>query len=156
MRRTICALVLGLVAVAAAADTVAAPSPTLIQLIDPLDEPQFYCVDVPGFGRGIDLDGALIAHTCKPSADDELFAVDHRSAGQLSMPAYDRCVEAAGAAVSAELYLRECSDEPRQRFALSADGRIRLMAADTKRGKGSHVTLALIRRSQDHRKGPSE
>ena len=32
---------------------------TLIQLIDPLDEPEFYCVDVPGFGASLDLQSPL-------------------------------------------------------------------------------------------------
>ena len=45
----------------------------MIQLRDPLDEPEYYCVDVPGFGRSLNLEGALTAHTCKPNADDELF-----------------------------------------------------------------------------------
>ena len=81
------------------------PSPTLIQLVDPLDEPEFYCVDVPGFRASLNLEGALTAHTCKPGADDELFTVGHPLAGNLYMPAYDRCVEADGATDGSELYL---------------------------------------------------
>lgn len=106
------------------------PSPTLIQLVDPLDEPEFYCVDVPGFGTRLNLDGALTAHTCKPRADDELFTVGHPSPGHLYMPAYDRCVEADGAADGAELYLKVCADEPMQRFMLTDDGQLRLDAAE--------------------------
>ena len=102
------------------------PSPTLIQLVDPLDEPEFYCVDVPGFRASLNLEGALTAHTCKPGADDELFTVGHPSAGHLYMPAYDRCVEAEGA----ELYLKACADEPLQRFMLTDDGQLRLDAAE--------------------------
>lgn len=89
----------------------APPSPSLIQLIDPLDEPQFYCVDVPGFGASLNRDGALTAHTCKPRADDELFTAGHPSVGHLYMPAYDRCVEAADAKAEAELHLEACKDE---------------------------------------------
>ena len=92
------------------------PSPTLIQLVDPLDEPEFYCVDVPGFRASLNLEGALTAHTCKPGADDELFTVGHPLAGNLYMPAYDRCVEAAGATDGAELYLKPCADDSLQRF----------------------------------------
>ena len=40
---------------------------TLIQLVDALDEPEFYCVDVPGFGTSLNLRSALTAHTCKPA-----------------------------------------------------------------------------------------
>ena len=48
----------------------------LIQLIDPLDEPQFYCVDVPGFQNRVNLDAPLMAHTRKPGAAVELFTPD--------------------------------------------------------------------------------
>ena len=106
------------------------PSPTLIQLVDPLDEPEFYCVDVPGFRASLDLEGALTAHTCKPGADDELFTVGHPLAGNLYMPAYDRCVEADGATDGAELYLKPCTDEPLQRFSLTDGGQLRLDAAE--------------------------
>ena len=105
------------------------PSPTLIQLVDPLDEPEFYCVDVPGFRASLDLEGALTAHTCKPGADDELFTVGHPLAGNLSMPAYDRCVEAAGATDGAELYLKPCADDSLQRFSVSDAGQLRLEPA---------------------------
>ena len=49
---------------------------TLIQLADALDEPQYYCIDVPGFGDRLNLGAALMAHTCKPGAADEMFAVN--------------------------------------------------------------------------------
>ena len=105
------------------------PSRTLIQLVDPLDEPEFYCVDVPGFRASLNLEGALTAHTCKPGADDELFTLGHPLAGKLYMPAYDRCVEADGATDGAELYLNSCADEPLQRFSFNDDGQLRLEPA---------------------------
>jgi len=69
-----------------------------IRLIDPLDEPEYYCVDVPGAGRGVRLESALQAHTCKPiaTAADELFTRNHPNDGQIYMEAYDLCVEAEG------------------------------------------------------------
>ena len=94
---------------------------TLIQLIDPLDEPEYYCVDVRGFGAGSQLDSPLQAHTCKPGGEDELFLVNQPAEGQLSMPAYDLCLEADGDAV----YVRSCSDSPAQRFTISPDGTVR-------------------------------
>ena len=69
---------------------------TLLQLIDPLDEPEFYCVDVPGFRDSLQTDRPLQAHTCKPGADDELFLFNRPADGQISMPAYDLCMEAEG------------------------------------------------------------
>ena len=71
---------------------------TLVQLVDPLDEPEFYCVDVPGFGAGLNLAAAMTAHTCKPGADDELFRTGAPLPGNLLMPAYQLCLEAAAAA----------------------------------------------------------
>ena len=94
---------------------------TLIQLIDPLDEPEFYCVDVRGFGAGSRLDRPLQAHTCKPGGADELFLVNHPAAGQLFMPAYDLCLEADGNVV----FVRACSDSAAQRFKVGSDGTVR-------------------------------
>lgn len=98
----------------------------LIQLIDPLDEPEYYCVDVPGFGRSLNLQGALTAHTCKPGADDEMFLFNSPAAGQISMPAYDLCVEASGEEPGSTLQLAACSDAPSQRFRYDEYGHIRL------------------------------
>ena len=111
---------------AVAARPVALPSlipeeDTLIQLIDPLDEPEYYCADVPGFGSSLDTDGPLQAHTCKPGADDELFRINHPSVGRLSMPAYDLCAEAEGD----RLYTRPCSGAPAQNFRFLPDGTVR-------------------------------
>ena len=101
-------------------------SPGLIQLIDPLDEPEFYCVDVPGFGRSLNLLGALTAHTCKPGADDEMFQWDSPVSGQISKPAYDLCVEASGEEAGSMLQLAGCSGSPLQQFLYDDNGQIRL------------------------------
>lgn len=98
----------------------------LIQLQDPLDEPEYYCVDIPGAGVSLNLQGALQAHTCKLSAaEDETFLFNYPSVGQIYMEAYELCLEAESASVGAELYLQECTDQSRQQF-LYKDGQIRL------------------------------
>ena len=104
---------------------------TLIQLRDPLDEPEYYCVDVPGFGRSLDLEGTLTAHTCKPNADDELFMVNHPAPGQIYMPAYDRCMEASSAEADAVLRLTACSDSALQQFSVIDDGTIQLQSSNS-------------------------
>ena len=104
--------------------------PTLVQLADPLDEPEFYCVDVPGFGASLNLDAALMAHTCKPGADDEIFVVGQPGPGNLSMPAYNLCMEAEGAEPQAQLHLQECSDAAMQQFDFDADGALILSGTD--------------------------
>ena len=103
---------------------------SLIQLIDPLDEPEFYCVDVPGFGSNLHLGAALMAHTCKPGADDEIFAVNQPHAGNLYMPAYDRCLQADSTHDPVNIYLRACSGDSLQRFTLTPAGAIRLTVHD--------------------------
>ena len=100
---------------------------TLVQLVDALDEPEYYCVDVPGFGRSLNLQSALMAHTCKPGADDEMFAVNRPGPGNLYMPAYDLCVEADGTGSPAQLYLRQCTDSDMQRFGFDSDGGLVLL-----------------------------
>ncbi|MYH62523.1 MAG: RICIN domain-containing protein [Caldilineaceae bacterium SB0675_bin_29] len=98
----------------------------LIQLLDPIDEPEYYCVDVPGFGRSLNLKGDLTAHTCKPGADDEMFLFNSPVAGQISMPAYDLCVEASGEEPGSTLQLAGCSDAALQQFRYDDNGQIRL------------------------------
>ena len=99
---------------------------TLVQLVDALDEPEYYCVDVPGFGRSLNLEAALMAHTCKPGADDEMFAINRPGPGNLYMPAYDLCMEADRTGSPVQLYLRECSGSTLQQFELGSDGGARL------------------------------
>lgn len=109
------------------------PQPTLgvdhvfIQLTDPLDEPEYYCLDVPGAGPGVRLESDLQAHTCKPiaTAADELFTIDHPNPGQIYMEAYDLCVEAEGARNGSPLRLQACSTSLNQIFDFG-DNLIRL------------------------------
>lgn len=95
--------------------------PSLLQLADPLDEPEFYCVDVPGFRDSLRTDRPLQAHTCKPGADDELFSFNFPAAGQLYMAAYDLCVEAEGDLA----YTRDCAGSAAQRFTYAPNGELR-------------------------------
>ncbi|PKB78008.1 MAG: hypothetical protein BZY88_20200 [SAR202 cluster bacterium Io17-Chloro-G9] len=97
-------------------------------MVDPLDQPEYYCIDVPGAGRNVRLQNPLQAHTCKPlsQAADELFTINHPGQGQICMRAYDLCVEAAEAGVDHSLLLRTCSDTPLQRFTHTPDGQILL------------------------------
>ncbi len=105
----------------------ATPADGLIQLQATLDEPEYYCVDVPGFRSNVQLQSALMVHTCKPGAEDETFTVNHPSPGQIFMEAYDLCVQADRAEAGSELYLKACSDSPLQRFAFTTDAEIRLL-----------------------------
>jgi len=105
---------------------VSAQAEGLVELVDPLDEPERYCVDVPGWGNRLNLNAALMAHTCKPGAADELFTINQPAAGQLYMRAYDRCAAAASDRAGAEVFLKPCDSSALQRFSFESDGRIRL------------------------------
>ena len=120
---------------------------TLIQLADPLDEPEYYCVDVPGFGARLNLGAALMAHTCKPGADDEMFAVNRPRPGNLSMPAYELCLAADSASGGAQLHLQECSDSALQRFAHQTGGMLVLF--------GTELCLAVAPEAGQPTGGPS-
>ena len=104
----------------------------LVELVDPLDEPERYCVDVPGWGNRLNLNAALMAHTCKPGAADELFTINQPAVGQLYMRAYDRCAAAASDRAGAEVFLKPCDSSPLQRFSFESDGRDSI-------GLGEHV-----------------
>lgn len=86
-------------------------------LADPLDEPEFYCVDVAGFGANLNLNSPLQAHTCKPGADDEMFEFNRPSRGQLYLVEHGLCVEADGG----KAYVRQCSESPFQVFRYGED-----------------------------------
>ena len=102
------------------------PVESLVMLEDPLDEPEFYCVDVAGFGANLNVNSPLQAHTCKPGADDEMFAFNRPSEGQIYLVEHDRCLEADGMSV----YVRSCSESPLQRFAYGQDKTFRLESED--------------------------
>ena len=76
------------------ASPTAAPTPApglvgLLRLTAALDDPQHYCIDVPGHSNGVQLDAPLQAHTCKPGADDQLFELGRSDEySTLRMPAY--------------------------------------------------------------------
>ena len=66
----------------------------LIVLSDPLDEPEFYCFDLAGWGQNLLLDDPLQAHTCKTrNADDQMF---HFEDNRLKVSTQDLCVQVAG------------------------------------------------------------
>jgi hypothetical protein len=80
-----------------------------IKLLDPLDEPDRYCVDVLGHDADIQLDGPLQAHTCKDT-DDQLFTMGEPAPGMVLLTNYDRCLAAASGNASAPLFVRECDE----------------------------------------------
>ncbi len=93
----------------------------LIHLRDPLDEPRSraLCLDVPGFGAGLQLDAPMQLHTCKGGTNDETFIVDQPSPGQINLVAFDRCLTAAEPAPGSVLLVEPCRDAAAQLFTYS-------------------------------------
>lgn len=102
--------------------------PVMIRLVDPLDEPEFYCVDIPGFRQNVQLEAPLMAHTLKRfGSADEMFIMDHPAKGQIFANEYGLCIEASAAKSGAKLMLKEPSDSSLQKFTLTDKGFLVLM-----------------------------
>ena len=113
------------------------------QLADALDEPEFYCLDIPGFKSSLKLDSPLMMHTCKIAkggGDDELFAWNEPANGQIHAYKYARCAQASQKQAGATVKLVVCGVGPMQQWVITTHGQIRLansglcMAADNKPG----------------------
>ena len=109
--------------------TVAELEGNFIRLVAGLDEPEeFYCFDLAGWGKSLQLDAPIQTHTCKRrNAADQMFAF---SDGRLEVSGYDRCVFAGGSSgrtlPGSAVLARECSDSSMQKFSLQENGTIRL------------------------------
>jgi len=103
----------------------AAETPAQIRLVDPLDEPEFYCLDLSGWGDHLRLEDPLQGHTCKaPGADDQMFSVKD---DKILVSGTGRCFEISGSSKplpGAAVLARTCSDSPTQLFTVEQDGRI--------------------------------
>ena len=89
-----------------------------------LEDPRGYCLDIPGFGAGMQLDAPITTHTCKyslPGFDvDEIF--EHAD-GKLMLVNYDRCLSADSMeAGRADVNSIDCGDA--HEWQVHADGRV--------------------------------
>jgi len=129
-----------------------------VVLTDPLDEPEFYCFDLAGWGDHLQLDDPLQTHTCKNrGADDQKF---HFEGNRLKVSLYEGCVQAAGSAGTtlpgSAVLVRGCSDDNAlQDLMLDDSGNMHLVGTEFCLGAGvdsrdasgpSHVwrTLAVV------------
>jgi hypothetical protein len=115
-----------------------------VRLVDPLDEPEFYCLDLSGWGDHLKLDDPLQAHTCKTrSVGDQMFAIED---GKILVGDTGRCLQVAvssgKALAGSALLARTCSDSAMQAFALEEDGRISVTGSDLCVAAGDESTDA--------------
>lgn len=109
-----------------------------LRLIDRLDDPFGYCIDVPGFGDHIRLGALLQAHTCKTEAGDQIFklwAPNAEYGEQYPAPAdlivllhHNLCITAESVSSGGVLTLAECSEafSHQQRFEFTPDLNLRI------------------------------
>lgn len=99
-----------------------------IFLIDPLDEPRHFCIDIRGYKLKARIDRGLQAHTCYSYqgevAVDQAFDSSKITTNQFYLPSFDVCMEAKSIVTSAPLSLKECNQEKFQEFNWDDIGRI--------------------------------
>jgi hypothetical protein len=97
----------------------------LIQLVDPLDQPDGdrYCADV--VGTDVEARLTIQAHTCKGrGTEDQIFATDAPRTGKISLPDSGLCLMAQRVAAGSSIITAECGRDSRQRWVSGADGQI--------------------------------
>lgn len=101
-----------------------------IYLIDPLDEPRGFCIDIQGYKESADIRKGLQAHTCYSYqggvAIDQGFNFDQINIGEFYIPSFDVCMEAENTNSSSALKLESCSKSNLQKFIMNKNGSITL------------------------------
>jgi hypothetical protein len=111
------------------AQTSSIPQGNFIRLVAELDEPEYYCFDLMGWGEHLQLEDPLQTHTCKNTAEsaDQMFYFE---GNKLKIAGYDRCVQAAGSnqttLAGSAVLARTCANNALQDFSLKATGKIQL------------------------------
>ncbi|HAY46391.1 MAG TPA: hypothetical protein DCY55_08925 [Gammaproteobacteria bacterium] len=116
----------------------------LVRLVDPLDEPEFYCLDLSGWGDHLKLEDPLQAHTCKGAEPaDQLFTVID---GKITVGDTDRCLQAAVSSgeplAGVSIIARTCTDTPLQAMSLETNGQIKLGETNLCLAAGTESTAA--------------
>ncbi len=99
-----------------------------IRLIRFLDEPDGYCVDVPGGGDRVLLDMPAIAHTCHfDPLPDQVFSFNTDGSGRIVWAGKDdpACLTAQGLSVGEGFLFTPCVDPSTQTFSYETGGVIR-------------------------------
>ena len=106
-----------------------------------LADPRGYCLDIPGFGPRMQLDGPIGTHSCKyslPGFDvDEMFELRD---DKLLLVNYDRCLAADAMETDADVRSIECDDA--HGWQVHSDGRVTpASSTDFLPGAGSGASL---------------
>ena len=103
-----------------------------IYLLNKLDDYRGYCIDIKGYKSKAKINRGLQAHTCYSYqgkiAVDQGFDALKLTKNKFFLPAFDVCMEAASAAVSANIRLSHCRDGKFQEFEWVEKGKIHLIS----------------------------
>ena len=122
-----------------------------IRLTSFLDEPDGYCLDVPGPANAVMLDLPLVAHTCHPDPfEDQVFTYDASKTGEIIWNGRPTplCFTADSANELSRLNLRACQQSERQVFDLIGKGEFQL--------RGSQLCIQVERRGPASRQPVAE
>ena len=95
-----------------------------IYLVELLDEPRGFCLDIRGYKESADPKKGLQAHTCYSYqgsiAVDQEFSLQRINDNEFYMPKFDVCMEAGNANASSDIKLESCSINDLQKFVLDS------------------------------------
>ena len=103
-----------------------------IYLLNQLDDPRGFCIDIRGHKLKAKIDKELQAHTCYSYqgkiSPDQGFSSLKLTKNQFILPSFNVCMEASSLTPSANLRLRKCDRNKLQNFEWSNKNEIRLIS----------------------------
>ena len=102
-----------------------------VYLLNQLDDPRGFCIDVRGHKFKAQIDKELQAHTCYSYqgeiSPDQGFSSHKLTKNQFILPSFNVCMEASSLTPSANLRLRKCDRNKLQNFEWSNENKIYLI-----------------------------
>ena len=103
-----------------------------IYLLNQLDDPRGFCIDIRGYKLKAKIDKGLQAHTCYSYqgeiSPDQGFSSLKLTKNQFILPSFNVCMEALSPTPSTNLRLRKCNRNKLQNFEWSNKNEIRLIS----------------------------
>ena len=102
-----------------------------VYLLNQLDDPRGFCIDVRGHKYKAQINKELQAHTCYSYqgeiSPDQGFSSHKLTKNQFILPSFNVCMEASSLTPSANLRLRKCDRNKLQNFEWSNENKIHLI-----------------------------
>ena len=102
-----------------------------IYLLNQLDDPRGFCIDIKGHKLKAQINKGLQARTCYSYqgeiSPDQGFSSHKLTKNQFILPSFDVCMEASSLTASANLRLRKCDRNKLQNFEWSNENKIYLI-----------------------------